>query len=228
MWHGGRRSIAVRRYHQRVPDPTFPKLDPAVPEFWDLRYGARFAPWDAGKVPAQLREFVAVSSAPRHVLVPGCGSAWDVRFLAESGWDVLGIDFSNEALAAAREILGPNAHRVRHADFFAPVEREPFEVVYERAFLCALPRRMWSDWARRIAELVIPGGVIAGFFFFGEGERGPPFPLASREELAALLEPSFERIADESVADSIPVFAGKERWQSWRRQASSPKRSDWG
>ena len=211
-----------------MPDPTFPKRDPAGPEFWDLRYGAGFAPWDAGRVPAQLRAFVAAASAPRRVLVPGCGSAWDVRFLAESGWEVLGIDFSEEALAAARPVLGPYADRVRRADFFAPLPAEPFEVVYERAFLCALPRRMWADWARRIAEVVAPGAALVGFFFFGEGERGPPFPLASREELAALLEPAFERIEDEAVPDSIPVFAGKERWQAWRRQASSPKRSDWG
>jgi SAM-dependent methyltransferase len=228
MWHGVRGSITVRRYHQRVPDPTFPKRDPAGPEFWDLRYGARFAPWDAGRVPAQLRALVAASSAPRRILVPGCGSAWDVRFLAESAWDVLGIDFSHEALAAARQVLGPWADRVRHGDFFAPIAGEPFEVVYERAFLCALPRRLWTDWAKRVAELVAPGGLVAGFFFFGDGERGPPFPLAAPDELAALLRPAFERLEDAPVADSIPVFAGKERWQAWRRQASSSKSSDWG
>jgi hypothetical protein len=211
-----------------VPEPSFPKRDPAGPEFWDLRYGASFAPWDAGKVPEQLRAFVAASPAPLRALVPGCGSAWEVRFLAASGWDVLGIDFSEAALAAARAILGPYADRVRHADFFAPLAGEPYDVVYERAFLCALPRRIWQDWAKRMAEVVAPGASLAGFFFFGEGERGPPFPLASRDELAALLEPAFERIADEAVPDSIPVFAGKERWQVWRRQASSPNRSDWG
>ena len=228
MWHGVRGSITVRRYHQRVPDPTFPKHDPAAPEFWDLRYEARFAPWDAGKVPAQLRAFVAASPAPRRILVPGCGSAWDVRFIAESGWEVLGIDFSQEALGAARAILGPFSDRVRHADFFAPIAGEPFDALYERAFLCALPRRLWADWGRRMADVVAPGGLVAGYFFFGEGERGPPFPLASRAELAKLLQPAFEPIADEPVSDSIAVFAGKERWQVWRRQASSPKRSDWG
>jgi thiopurine S-methyltransferase len=65
---------------------------------------------------------------------------------------------------------------------------------------------------------VQPGGVLAGYFFFDEGERGPPFPLHSQEELVALLEPAFERIEDAPVADSIPVFAGRERWQVWRRK----------
>lgn len=224
--HEERRSIAVRGYHLRVSEPTFPRSDPAGPQFWDLRYDARFSPWDAGKVPAQLRAFVAASPASRRVLVPGCGSAWEVRFLAESGWDVLGIDFSHAALATAAPVLGPFADRIRHADFFAPVAGEPFAMVYERAFLCALPRRIWAAWARRVAESVETGGTLGGFFFFDAGERGPPFPLHSQHELSSLLAPSFVLEEDEAVPDSIPVFAGRERWQVWRRQASSPKRSD--
>ena len=33
----------------------------------------------------------------------------------------------------------------------------------------------------------------------------------------AVLAGAFERIEDAAVPDSLPVFAGKERWQSWRR-----------
>ena len=80
-----------------MADPTFPKRDPADPDFWELRYAAHFAPWDAGRVPARLLSFVE-AGPPQHVLVPGCGSAWDVRCFAEHGWDVLGIDFSRLAV----------------------------------------------------------------------------------------------------------------------------------
>jgi hypothetical protein len=200
-----------------MPPPEFPRRDPDDPQFWDLRYDAGFMPWDAGKVPAQLDAY-ARSATPGRVLVPGCGSAWDVRCFAEHGWTVLGIDFSAEALAAARPLLGPYADRVRRADFFAPIPEAPFDAVYERAFLCALPRRLWTAWGARMAELVRPGGTLAGFFYFDAGDRGPPFPLHAQAELAALLEPGFERIADEAVTDSIAVFAGKERWQAWRRR----------
>jgi hypothetical protein len=197
--------------------PEFPRRDPTDPEFWDLRYDAGFAPWDAGKVPAQLAAFAA-SPARGSVLVPGCGSAWDVRCFAESGWNVTGIDFSAEAVSAARALLGPFAGRVRRADFFAPLAEAPFDAVYERAFLCALPRRLWPSWGDRVAELLRPGGTLAGFFYFDAGERGPPFPLHAQAELDALLEPSFERLEDAPVQDSIPIFAGKERWQAWRRR----------
>ena len=198
--------------------PNFPKRDPAGAEFWDLRYGARFAPWDAGRVPARLAAFADAWQGPRKALVPGCGSAHDVAFLAAAGWDVLGIDFSDGALEAARAVLGPQAARVRRADFFAPIAEAPFDVVYERAFLCALPRRLWPGWGQRVAQLVPPGGVLAGFFYFDEGERGPPFPMHAQVELDALLGGAFERVEDAPVGDSIPVFAGKERWQVWQRR----------
>ena len=204
--------------------PEFPKRDPAGPEFWDLRYAARFAPWDAGRVPRQLREWVEGAPRPLAVLVPGCGSAWDVRYLAERGWPVTGIDFSAGAIEAARAVLGAHGGRVRQGDVFAPIAGEPFGMVYERAFLCALPRKLWPAWARRMAELVAPGGVLAGFFFIDAGERGPPFPLHDDAELRALLEPAFAREADAPVPDSLPVFAGRERWQVWRRQDASNNR----
>ena len=200
--------------------PSFPKRDPADAGFWDLRYEARFAPWDAGKVPERLRAFIAAQPQPRNALVPGCGSAHDVAFLAEAGWNVLGIDFSAEAVAAARHVLGAGAGHVRQADFFAPIAEAPFALVYERAFLCALPRRLWSAWGERMAQLVEPRGILAGFFYFDAGDRGPPFPLHAQAELEALLEPGFERAEDADVGDSIPVFRGKERWQGWRRRGA--------
>ena len=159
--------------------------------------------------------------------MPGCGAARDVRFLADSGWDVLGIDFSHEALAAARAQLGAHVNRVRYGDVFAPIAEAPFEVVYERAFLCALPRRLWTSWGERVAALVEPGGTLAGYFYFDAGDRGPPhatldrgppFALHGQADLDALLVPAFERVEDAAVGDSVDVFKGKERWQEWRRR----------
>jgi SAM-dependent methyltransferase len=199
--------------------PEFPRADPGSPEFWEMRWQASFTPWEAGRVPARLREHIAAHRPSGRVLVPGCGSGHDVRFLAEAGIDVQGIDFSAAALAAALPVLGPFAGRVRHADFFGPGLAGPWALVYERAFLCALPRRMWSAWAARVGELLASGAHLAGFFYyFGDGERGPPFPLASQAELDSLLATAFERTVDLPVDDSIAVFAGRERWQVWRRR----------
>jgi SAM-dependent methyltransferase len=152
------------------------------------------------------------------VLVPGCGSGYEVKLFAERGDDVVGIDFSDAALDAARRTLGALAARVRKADFFA-LDEAPFDLVYERTVLCALPRARWPDWGRRIPALVRPGGRLAGFFFFDDNERGPPFGI-SQHELDGLLRAAFEREEDEAIAPehSVPVLAGKERWQVWKRR----------
>ena len=77
---------------------------------------------------------------------------------------------------------------------------------------------MWPQWSERIAQLVEPGGVRAGYFFFDPAERGPPFGLRDRAHLDELLAGAFECVVDVGVADSIDVFRGKERWQEWKRR----------
>ncbi|HEX4985729.1 MAG TPA: methyltransferase [Burkholderiales bacterium] len=194
--------------------------DSSKPDFWETRYREHVTPWDAGKVPASLQAFA--SGLPRgvRILIPGCGSAYEAAWLADAGFDVLAIDFSPAAVEAACRTLGKRSGIVREADFFTFDPGRKFDVVYERAFLCALPRRMWPGYAPRCAQLLAPGGVIAGFWFFADTPKGPPFGT-SDAELGTLMSPLFARIGDEPVADSIEVFRGRERWQVWRR-ASDP------
>jgi SAM-dependent methyltransferase len=196
--------------------PEFSSRDPNSPSFWDERFEQGFTPWDRGGVPEALRAFVA-GRAPTRTLIPGCGAAYELAFLSEAGWDATAIDFSPAAVATAKVAVGKWAHKVEHADFFAWQPPKPLELVYERAFLCALPRAMWPQVATRWAELLAPGALLAGFFFFDDVPKGPPFGIA-REKLDELLYASFELIEDAPVNDSIPVFAGKERWMVWRRR----------
>lgn len=192
--------------------------DSSAPEFWDTRFRSGVTPWDAGGVPAHLESWLKTRPSGAKVLVPGCGTGYEVALFARHGDDVLGIDFSAAAVEAARRYLGPRSRLVRPADFFA-FDEGPFDLVYERALLCALPRIRWPAWARRMSELVRPGGELAGFFYLDDNERGPPFGT-SREELQRLLDPGFVLRQDEPIAprDSLAVFAGKEIWQVWERR----------
>ena len=194
-----------------------PEQRPEHPDFWCKRFGDGVTPWDAGRAPAALADFLARQPTPLVTLIPGCGSAWDAALLAEHGWPVTALDFSPVAVAQAGEILGNAAVDLVCADFFTFTPRQPLQLIYERAFLCALPRKLWADWGRRVAELLPPGGLLAGYFFLCDQLKGPPFGILP-EQLESLLADNFERLVDLPVEDSIPVFAGRERWQIWRRR----------
>ncbi len=196
-----------------------PKEDAARPEFWEKRFRESFTPWDAGRVPAALEQFLKTEPRDQRVLIPGCGSGYEVRAFAEAGLETLAIDFAPAAVERAQRTLGPIAHLVRLEDFFEFEFDRPFDLVYERAFLCSLPRPLRPRYVQRVLELLGAQGRIGGFFFFEDGERGPPFGLKSGE-LEALLGKRFDRTADAPVTDSIPIFAGKERWQVWTRSTS--------
>jgi SAM-dependent methyltransferase len=197
--------------------PEFANRDPLAPAFWDERFEREFTPWDRGGAPAELRAFVAAAPASLSVLLPGCGSAYELALMLEAGWDATAIDFSPAAVARAKSLAGQWAGHILQADFFGYAPPRPLDMVYEQAFLCALPRARWSAVAQRWASLLAPGGLLAGYFFFDDVAKGPPFGIA-RAQLDALLAPYFECIADQAVSDSVPVFVGKERWMVWRRR----------
>ncbi|HKQ29480.1 MAG TPA: methyltransferase [Burkholderiales bacterium] len=191
--------------------------DSSLPGFWDTRYRGGTTPWDAGGVPPQLLHWLE-TAVPRKVLIPGCGTGYEVRAFIEHRHDVTAIEFSDAAIEAAKRELGTLADRLKQADFFSFVTAS-FDLIYERAFLCALPRRVWPQWATRVADLLHPGGELAGFFYFDDNERGPPFGI-SAARLVELLSPAFELTQDLAIPDeqSLPVFKSKERWQVWTRR----------
>ena len=191
--------------------------DSSKPDFWETRYRDHVTPWDAGRVPDALRAYAKRVAPGSRILIPGCGSAYEAYYLLENGFDVLAIDFSPAAIEIAQANLACFAEHIRLADFFSFDFGVPYDAVYERAFLCALPPRLWPQYAKRMAELIRRGGDLAGFFFLRETEKGPPFGT-SPAALQALLERDFEQVEDAPVGDSLAVFQGAERWQVWRRR----------
>jgi SAM-dependent methyltransferase len=205
----------------------FGTRDPAQAAFWDERFAAGFTPWDQGAAPPALARWLARTPLRpgARVLIPGCGSAYEATLLAAAGFDVLSIDIADAALARARRALPDDvaARVLRKADFFA-FAAQPFDAIYERAFLCALPPRLWPSYAARCAQLLAPGGRLAGLFFVDaalrEPRRGPPF-ATTRTELDALLSTAFVCTEDQAIEpeESVAVFAGRERWMAWQRRA---------
>lgn len=160
--------------------PVFTTRDAADPAFWDERFSRDHTPWDAHGVPAAFRQFCEAQPAPLSTLIPGCGNAYEAGWLAGRGWPVTAIDFAPSAVASAQAVLGPHAGVVELADFFRFAPRRPVQWIYERAFLCAMPRRLWADYAEQVARLLSPGGLLAGFFVVAAGQEASPRGRRSR------------------------------------------------
>lgn len=197
--------------------PVFDHRDPTLAGFWDERFAQQFTPWAQSGVPPELRRFIVQTEVPLSTLIPGCGVGHEVAHLAAVGWPVVAIDFSPIAVAAAQLALGVHADRVVQADFFAFVPSVKVQFIYERAFLCALPRVQWPEVVARWAALLPAAGLLGGFFFFDAKTSGPPFG-ADQDQLDLLMQPYFVLLEDHPAEQSIPLFAGRERWQLWRRR----------
>lgn len=192
--------------------------DCTQPEFWDERYRAGRMAWDNHAVPPALTDYLRRAAAPGAALVPGCGSGYEVQAFAERGWQVTAVDFAPAAVARAAAVLGPLASCVRRRDFFADDLGGPFDLVYERTFVCSFPSERWPEYARRVAGLLAPGGRLAGVFIYGSEPEPPPFPFGDVAEARRLFA-EFELVEDVAIRpeQSLPLYAGMERWQVWRK-----------
>lgn len=202
----------------------FSSRDPNHPAFWDERFEQGFTPWNFAAVPQELHDFVGTlkraDSSALNCLIPGCGHANELDFLCEAGWQVTAIDFSAAAVQAAKSQAGPWSERLHQADFFKFTPTAPLDLIYERAFFCALPPAMREAVVGRWAELLPSGAKLIGYFLLDEAEsvskKGPPF-LTSIKQFAGLMSPYFECLENVKVSDSLAVFEGKEHWQVWQR-----------
>jgi SAM-dependent methyltransferase len=161
-----------------------------------------------------LEEFLKTSQ-PGSVLIPGCGAGYEVRAFHEAGWKITAIDFSPVAVERARSELGALARRVMQADFFThDFGTGRFDVIYERTFLCALPPDLWTAYSQRMTQLLRPAGKLVGIFLYGDKIDPPPYPLSS-EKARELFKGKFSLVKTSPVSDSLPMFAGNERWHEW-------------
>jgi SAM-dependent methyltransferase len=186
------------------------------PEFWTVRYAAGKTPWDFGGVPSTLKSFLQRSSNPGKILIPGCGSGYELQAFHAAGYDVSAIDFSPAAVDQARRVLGPLAERVILGDFFThDFGQRRFDLIYERTFLCSMTPSRWPDYVNRMADLLLPGGKLIGVFLYGQlSSSGPPFPL-TEPEAEQLFNKRFKLTQGEAMTDSLPLFRDMEKWQEW-------------
>jgi SAM-dependent methyltransferase len=202
------------------------KTHPSHPEFWNSRYLSGKTPWDFGGVPADLQKFLknrrkGTNPAQRsRVLIPGCGSGYEITAFATAGFEVTALDMAPAAVELARKLAGPAlAKHIITGNFFEyDFPAASFDYIYERTFLCSLLPDRRPAYRDRVAQLLKYRGTLLGYFYYQKPvlAEGPPygFTWGAADELFARY---FLLGKDEPVSDSLPLFAGRERWQEWHR-----------
>jgi SAM-dependent methyltransferase len=171
-------------------------------------------------------EFVATTPPPRgRVAVPGCGRGHDVRYLVRQGYDAIGFDFSDTAVAEARARASTEgvAAPIELRDIFT-LSREyanAFDGIWEYTCFCAIDPARRAEYVRVMDAVLRPGGwLLACFYPMRASGAGPPFPVR-QDEVRRLLTPWFRIEHASTQIRSVHRRLGQE-WMVLARKVGAP------
>ena len=165
---------------------------------WNESYASGQLPWDTGQPEPLLVEFVASSRVkPVPTLEIGAGTGTNAIWMAERGFDVLGVDVSPLAVERAwAKMEGRSLPcRFEALDFLAATPPGgPFRFVFDRGCFHVFDEADERQrFAARVAAALAPGGLWLSLIGSNEGsprEVGPP--RRSAVEVIFAIEPALE------------------------------------
>jgi SAM-dependent methyltransferase len=149
---------------------------------WDRKYRCARPPWETGKPSSELQRVLAERRIePCPALEVGCGTGMNSVWLAEQGFDVLGVDLSRLAIQRAHEHRVRDGVRVRFlaadlCDFWKL--GGPYRFFFDRGCYHAVRLFDGNGYFRTLEQVLEPGAL--GLVLMGnaaepeEEEVGPP------------------------------------------------------
>lgn len=138
---------------------------------WSIRYALGRPPWDLGgphpELVARLTDDPTLGSpaGAMRALVPGCGLGHDAEELARNGWQVTAVDFATELQEAVRGRFGPVGCRFVAEDALTFEADEPYDLLFDHTFFCALHPEDRSDFGDLARRLVGSSGRVCPIVF---------------------------------------------------------------
>jgi SAM-dependent methyltransferase len=182
-------------------------------DFWSERWEKQETAWDMGSVSTPLKTyFDQLKNKQLKILIPGCGNAYEAEYLFRNGFtNVYVIDFAEKALEEfSKRVPGFPKEKLLCADFFQ-LEEKDFDLVVEQTFFCAIDPVLRNDYAKKMFEILKPGGKLVGLLFNDPklNYEQPPFG-GSADDYRAIFNPYFSFIKYEACYNSIKPRAGRE------------------
>lgn len=176
------------------------------PEFWLKRWQTDDIGFHRDEVhPALAQLWPQIApEGDRRVFVPLCGKSRDMRWLAERGHQITGVELSEKAIDAFFEdegvkprerregvfkVKSAGAYELWCGDLFEmpPDAMADVACFYDRASLVALPPEMRVKYAQHLADMLPPEscGLLISLAYDETEMTGPPFSVP-QTEVAAL------------------------------------------
>ena len=174
-------------------------------KYWSERYNSNKIGWDVGEITTPLKEYIdQLEDKNRIILIPGAGNSYEAEYLHNNGFkNVYVLDLAREPLDNLLKRVPdfPEKHLLQ-GDFF-DLDRQ-FDLVLEQTFYCAINPKLRDSYVKKMAEIVVENGTLAGVLFqFPLTEIGPPFG-GSKLEYQDRFSPFFKIQTLETAYNSIP------------------------
>jgi SAM-dependent methyltransferase len=150
-------------------------------------------PWDTNVTPPEVLEFIR-EAPPGRALDLGCGTGTNAMALAERGYQVTGVDFSAQAIRAARRKAAKAGLGI---DFrVGDVARlddlsGPYDYALDIGCLFSLTAKDRASYAAGLARLLRPGGWYMLYAWLPRPWRGKNTGL-SPDEVRTLFSQDFK------------------------------------
>lgn len=164
------------------------------PEWWrfEWRYWRGRTPWDTQETPPEVLAFLK-DAPPGRALDLGCGTGTNAITLANSGWTVTGIDFSPQAIYAARRKASNQTasieFRIGSAADLSSLSG-PYDFALDIGCLFNLTPAHRRRYAAGLERLLPDGARYMLYAWLPQQRRGRPWGI-SEADVAALFEPGF-------------------------------------
>ncbi|HQV01456.1 MAG TPA: methyltransferase domain-containing protein, partial [Bacteroidia bacterium] len=175
--------------------------------------------WDMKQVSPPLKSYIdGISDKNTHILIPGCGNAYEAKYLLDRGFtNVTIVDIATPLTKQLQQQFGNNQHiKIINDDVFNL--NDTYDLILEQTFFCALPLHLRTNYVSKMYNLLKPSGKLAGLLFASEfAAPGPPFggKIADYQKLFGVhftnvkLEPCYNSI-EQRTGNELFIIAKKE------------------
>ena len=179
--------------------------------YWEDKWRKQQTGWDMGHLSPPIQAYIdQLSNTEQKILIPGSGNSYEGEYLFKKG-------FQNTYLLDLSEIPFLNLKK-RYPEFpdenlivedFFKLSGQ-YDLIQEQTFFSAIPPHLRMAFAKKIHELLVPGGKMAGLLFGIEFNKDyPPFG-GLKEDYIRLFDDLFEIKALETAYNSIEPRSGNE------------------